>query len=141
MESSEVGRRNTHGNSNLFVPGERRPLSRRRSSLDESSSTRGPRSRNLLFSSLRALLPRIFLPRTEREKEQEREHLVFRQGDRFENRSSVYTVCGYTSALCTLLQRRLQFPRPRGQTWDGRCSTGGEDKIHPCKSDVTTLGS
>lgn len=58
MESSEVGRRNTHGNSNLFVPGERRPLSRRRSSLDESSSTEAAHVRGT-FSSL--LFARFFL--------------------------------------------------------------------------------
>lgn len=81
VESSEVTKKDegtrtaTHG-GNLFVPSSERPLSRP-SSPDESSSTRPTRFAEpllLLTSSHLAFVPRIFLPRTEQEKEQERKH-------------------------------------------------------------------
>lgn len=103
VESSEVtekkdeGTRNSTGGEESFRPlASERPLSRR-SSPDESSSTRPTRfaEHNRLSSPLRLLLTRLptsrlfhefFFPEPSKKRRNKRENIVHRQGNRFKNR-------------------------------------------------------
>lgn len=127
MESSEVtekkdeGTRNSTGGEESFRPlASERPLSRR-SSPDESSSTRPTRfaEHNRLSSPLRLLLTRLptsrlfhefFFPEPSKKRRNKRENIVHRQGIVSKTDSSVYTVYTHCRSCVYIAATPLAIP-------------------------------